>query len=326
MRVLVTGATGFVGSHLAETLVGKGHQVRVLARKTSDLRWIRHLPLEWAWGDVEQPQGLIDACREVQWVIHAAGVTKARGYGAYARINAQGTRHLLDACLRQARPPDRIVLVSSLAAWGPCSPLRPRDPWEPGCPVSHYGRSKLEAEQIAGAYAHRLHVVVVRPTAVYGPRDRDFLSVFRLMKKGWNLTVGSDGPHMCLIHVRDLAEGILLAADREVPSGSVFFLSDGENRTWPQVAGVLERVLGVKARHLRLPVWGAWVAAVGAEWLSGLRGIPPLLNREKLREMRQSGWTCDIGDAVRSLGFSPTICLEDGFRETYRWYLENGWL
>jgi dihydroflavonol-4-reductase len=326
MRVLVTGATGFVGSHLVEALVQRGHEVKVLARRTSDQRWLRGIPLTWCWGDLGVPLSLQEALQEVDWVFHVAGVTKALGYAAYMAVNARGTRHLMEACLREGEPPSRVVLVSSLAASGPCGLNEAKRESDPCLPVSHYGISKFEGERIALSYADRVSLVMVRPPVVYGPRDRDVLTFFRMIKGGWNLTLGGGERYLCMLHVEDLVQGVLLAAEAQVSSGSTFFLSDGQVHSWTEMADLLQGIVGTQVRSLRIPVRVAWVAALASELVSALRGTPPLFNREKLREMLQQAWTCEIQSAVETLGFSPQIPLEKGLRETYRWYREQGWI
>ncbi len=325
MRVLVTGATGFVGSHLVEGLLQGGHEVRVLARQTSDQRWMRGLPVTWCWGDVRDANSLRPAVEEAEWVFHVAGVTKAPGYRAYMAANAAGTAHVMEACVGGS-PPKKVVLVSSLAASGPCSTARPRLEDDPCEPVSHYGMSKLEGERIALSYADRIPLLVIRPPAVYGPRDRDFLAPFRLIQRGWDLTVGRRDLNLCLIHVRDLVKGIIRGAEAGVASGSIFFLSDGALHVWSEVVRVLARIMGVRVRTIRLPMPVAWVAAFFSETACALQGVPPLFNRQKVREMIQEAWTCDIRRASQELGFHPEIPLEEGLRETYLWYTQHGWI
>jgi dihydroflavonol-4-reductase len=324
--VLVTGATGFVGSHLVEALVARDYKVRVLARKTSDPRWIQDLPVSWCWGDVRDPASLHDAVQGVDWVFHLAGLTKAYGLEDYVAANAQGTRHLLEACVCSEPRPSKFVLMSSLAASGPCPSARPRRESDPPKPMSHYGQSKLQAEWAALSHADQISVILLRPPVVYGPREKDFLAFFRLIRKGWNLSVGQGDMRISMIHVRDLVEGILLAAEIEVPSGSAFFLSDGEIHEWEAVVALLGWIMGVLVRTVRIPASAAAVVAWGAEWGSRLRGRPPLVNRQKVREMLQESWACDIQRAKERLGFLPKIPLEEGLRDTYMWYRAQGWV
>jgi nucleoside-diphosphate-sugar epimerase len=298
----------------------------VLARKSSHQRWLQGLPLDWCWGDVRSAEGLAEAVNGAEWVFHAAGVTKANGLSAYMAANADGTRRIMEACLSVPAPPRRVILVSSLAAWGPCAPEEYRPDSASCLPVSHYGMSKAAAEEIALAYSDRIPITILRPTAVYGPRDRDFLSLFRLVKRGWYLEVGGVERHICMLHVRDLVSALRLSAIADVPSGSAFFVSDGENRTQGEVVRSLERAMGVRARRLGIPLAAAWIVAAAAEWAAGLRGRPALLNRQKLREMVQAGWTCRIDGTVQALGFRPSVTLDEGLRETFLWYRQQGWL
>ncbi len=326
MRALVTGATGFIGSHLVEALLADGHQVRILSRQTSDLIWIRDLDVERVTGDLQEEVSLEKAVQGMEWVFHLAGLTKARRLHSYMKANTLGTFNLLRACTATEKPPQRVVLLSSLAAWGPSSPSCPRGEAEPCSPVSHYGLSKARAEEVACSFASRLPLVILRPTAVYGPRDKDVLAFFRMVKKGWFLRLGTQERYICMIHVKDLVRAILLAAKAPVQSGSVYPVSDGEVHTWSEVAQMLARIMGVRVRSLSLPLALAWSAALVSEAVSWVTGLPPLYNREKLKEMIQPGWTCSIEKSKTDLGFEPAICLEKGLMETYLWYQRMGWI
>lgn len=326
MRAFVTGATGFVGSHLAEALVSEGHEVRILARKTSDSAWIKDLDVESVTGDLEDKKSLEKAVSGMDWIFHVAGLTKARRLHSYMKANALGTLNLLEACAKMKKLPLRVVLLSSLAAWGPNSPSCPRGETEPCSPVSHYGLSKARAEELACGFASSLPLVILRPTAVYGPRDKDVLAFFRMVKKGWFIRLGAQERYICMIHVRDLVRAILLAAQTPVPSGSVYPISDGEVHTWSKVAETLAGIMGVRVKTVNLPFTLAWTAALLSELCSWVLGLPPLYNREKLKEMLQPGWTCSIEKSRAELGFQPAIPLEEGLRETYLWYRNKGWL
>jgi dihydroflavonol-4-reductase len=326
MRALVTGATGFVGSHVVEALVTEGHEVRALFRETSDKRWIKDLPVTWCLGDLRDQSSLLSAMENVDWVFHVAGVTKASGYASYVAANTEGTRRVFEACLQQKHLPRKVILVSSLGAAGPCSPESPKQECDPCQPVSHYGLSKLQAERIALSFADRITVVVVRPPAVYGPRDRDILALFRLVNKRWYLSLGRGERYICMLHVADLVQGVLLAARADVSSGAIFFLSDGEIHTWGEIVAILERIMGVRVRRVNIPIPLAFLMAVGSEVVCRVTGSPPLLNRQKMREMLQRGWTCDIQQAVDQLQFRPKVRLEVGLKETLNWYRQQRWL
>jgi dihydroflavonol-4-reductase len=326
VRALVTGATGFVGSHLVEELVAMGHSVRVLVRPTSDMRWIGGLDIECRLGDVIGADSLDKAVEGMDWVFHVAGVTKARGLESYMRANALGTFNVLKACAGRDSPPRRVVVLSSLAAWGPSWPSCPRQETEPCSPVSHYGLSKARAEDLACSFASSIPLVILRPPAVYGPRDRDVLAFFRMVKRGLFVRIGGDERYVCMIHVKDLVQGILLAATAQVPSGSIYSLSDGKVHTWTEVAEIMGQIMGVSVTTVKVPLSLAWVAALVSEVSAALLGLPPLYNREKLREMLQPGWTCSIDRSRAELGFEPRIPLEEGLKETYLWYRDMKWL
>jgi dihydroflavonol-4-reductase len=326
LRAFVTGATGFVGSHLVEALVAEGHQVRVLARSTSDLSWIRDLDVERVTGDLQDERALQNALEGMDWVFHVAGLTKARRLDSYMKANALGTLNLLEACTKIKEPFSRVVLLSSLAAWGPNSPSCPRGETEPCSPVSHYGLSKARAEEFACQFTSRLPLVILRPTAVYGPRDRDVLAFFRMVKRGLFIKIGAQEKYICMIHVKDLVRAMLLAAKAPVESGSIYPVSDGEVHTWSSVADILGKIMGVRFRTIKLPFTLAWTAALLSELGSWLLGLPPLYNREKLKEMLQPGWTCSTEKIRAELGFQPMVSLEEGLRETYLWYRNMGWI
>jgi nucleoside-diphosphate-sugar epimerase len=326
MKVLVTGGTGFVGSHIVEALLEKGHTVCVLKRQESPLRWLEGLPIEIRTGDVQTQAGLAEALEGMDCVIHVAGVTKAYNYNGYSSVNARGTANIVRACLNGPFHPEKFILVSSLAACGPSKRGRPRREEDPCTPVSHYGQSKLEAEKITLSASDRINVLVIRPPAVYGPRDRDILAFFRMLKRGLHMTVRGYEPEVSLVHAGDLARGIILAAEADTESGEKYFISDGQLYTWSQVAKLLSCIMGVRTREIRIPFGVAWVSALFSEWSCRIRGVPPLFNRQKLLEMTQEAWTCDIQRARERLGFEPSVTLKEGLREIFQWYRDNGWI
>ena len=220
----MTGGTGFVGSHLVGKLVGRGYRVRLLIRRTSNLRWLEGTPVEYAYGDVRDKASLAGACVGVRSVFHLGGVTKARTSADYFSSNSQGTRNLAEALAERGTPGGYFIYVSSLAAGGPAVPVE-RDPMpvrvesDPPTPITPYGQSKLEGEialrEVADAHGRFRHVIL-RPPAVYGPRDRDTLLLFRLVKQGLMPLPRGGENRLSIIHVEDLAIGIVRAA--ETPS------------------------------------------------------------------------------------------------------------
>jgi nucleoside-diphosphate-sugar epimerase len=313
-RVLVTGATGFVGSHVAQALVEAGYEVRVGARASSDLRWISSLDTERVQLDVRgKPEDISRAVENVDVVVHAAGITRARRAGDYYSVNAGGTRRLAAAALRaEVR---RFVLISSLAARGPDG----RDH-----PESDYGRSKLEAENHLRSVEGRMEAVVLRPAAVYGPRDTDLLPLFRMARAGW-LPVPSGAALLQPIYVQDAARSALAAARATVGFGP-FPVAENRRYTWRDVAAGLEKALGRTVRAVRLPAGAFVLAGLAAEWVAKPLSAVPILDERRSRDLALNAWTCDVSGTEEALGWRAEVPLFEGLERTARWYGQVGWL
>jgi dihydroflavonol-4-reductase len=326
MKVLVTGSNGFLGSHLVEELLRRGHQVTGLVRKTSDLRWLQGFAVDRVYGEVNDPLSLAAPAKEAEVVYHLAAVTKARQRETYYRVNHRGTANLLEVCARLNPSLEKFILVSSLAAAGP-SPegrlLRVTDPCQP---VSDYGRSKLMAEQAAEEYQDRLPITVVRPPAIYGPRDTDFLAYFRILKKHLRPLLGFGERLLSICHVRDVVQGIILAGESERSTGQIYFLSGVEDYSWDQLTGTMAAAMAVRALKVRVPLFALHVAAFFSEMFAPFSREEPVLDRRKAREWSHRCWTCDWSKARDELGYEPAVSLEEGIRETVEWYREVGWL
>ncbi len=326
MRVLITGATGFIGSHLAELLHANGHQVRCLIRKTSNLRWIRHLPNEYVEGDLFNPEAMKEAVAGVDRVYHLAGITKARTKEEYYRGNHHATRNLLESVLKHRPDLGRFVHVSSQAAVGPSMPGAPVDEATPFHPITTYGRSKMEAEKECLRVADRLPVTIVRPPAVYGPRDRDVFEFFNTMSRGLHPLIGFGEKVVSLIHVRDLVGGIVLAGGHPAAVGQTYFISSKVQYNWRQVGELTAGIMGKHVIRLRIPEWGVYAVAAISEAFSAISRRAVLLNMEKAKDLVQDAWTCSIGKAERELGYQEKLTLAEGIRDTVDWYRREGWL
>ncbi len=319
---LVTGASGFIGSHLVEALLAGGRSVRALLRHSSSLQWVPpsvEVVRKGEWS-VEE---LVPILEGIERVFHVAGVTHAHSREGFMRFHVDATRALLAACCRTSSV-RRVVLVSSLAAAGPSRTGQPRVETDPPAPVSWYGESKLAQEAVAASFCPHLHLTIVRPPAVYGPRDRDFLPLFRMASRGI-LPFPGEGSQS-LTHVRDIVAGTLAAAEAEVPSGCTYFLSSREIVTWEGLALVLRRVLGRPIRLVRVPPWVLPpVASLGSALARAAhRGFP--LDRNKVQEARFLHWTCLPCKAEAELGFRPTVTLAEGIAETIAWYRDHSML
>jgi nucleoside-diphosphate-sugar epimerase len=319
--ILVTGATGFIGSHLVERLAAQGRLPRCLVRRSS---MAGNLPraIELAYGDLESGAGLAEAVRGVDTIIHLAGVTKARTIADYDRGNAVATANLL----RAAGNVERFVHVSSLAAAGPSPADRPLTETDEPRPVSHYGRSKLAGEQAVRRSPLAERTVIVRPPVVYGPRDRDVLQMLRTVARGWMAKIGAAPRRFSHIYVGDLVDGLIAAADCAGAGGQVFYLANAAPVSWDEFGSVAARLMGRKLRTVAIPEKAAYGLGLCAEWGTRLSGKPGILSRDKVREACCAGWVCDPGRARRELGFCAPTGLEEGLRRTLDWYKEAGWL
>ena len=326
MKAVVTGATGFIGSHLAESLLERGFHVRCLVRKTSDLKWLEDLPIELVHGDCIDKGSLGEAVKGVDLVFHAAGVTKAIREKTYFEINAFGTENLIHACLERNPHLERFIYVSSQAAAGPCRQGGRKEESDLCEPVSPYGRSKRMGEELALAHCHELPLLILRPCAVYGPRDRDIYAFFRLLSKGIKPCLSGRDHHISLCYVGDIVQGILLAAEDQQPSGEIFFLSDGRDYRLEEIGDIIARAMEVTPFCVRVPEWMLFGVASFSGYLSKLTGKPALLNRGKVEEMVQGNWACDITKAKTLLGFEPRIPLTQGAKLTFEWYRKEKWL
>jgi nucleoside-diphosphate-sugar epimerase len=252
-----------------------------------------------------------------------AGAVRALDYAGFLRVNADATEGILRACSEAAVSPERFVLVSSVAACGPGSADEPITERSVAKPVSEYGRSKLEAERRALEFADAIELVIARPTAIYGPRDRETLPLFRLARYGVVPAFAGRQQVHNLCHVEDIAEGIALAGEARVGSGDVFLLGAAEEHTMEEVAQILCQQFDRTATLLRMPRGLLYSAASVSEVLARLARRPAMLNRQKVQEL-VSSWRLDISAARQRLAYDPRWSLERGLADTVSWYRNHG--
>ena len=327
MHFLLTGGTGFIGQRLARRIIDRGDTLTALVRPSSRRGPLEAMGARFAVGDLTTGEGLAEAVRDVDCVLHLAGVTKAREPAGYFEGNANGTRRVVEAMAALPRPP-RLVYCSSLAAAGPSTPERPRREEDAPAPVSIYGRSKLGGEDAVREYVDRVPCVIVRPPIVYGPGDTEFIpSMLPMAKKGLAIKSGFGPKRYSLIHVDDLCTALLAAAERgptmakDDPARGVYTVSDGREYTWEDVCGALAGALG-RGRPTVVPVPDVigYLIGLGSELMARLKGTVPILNRDKVREMTCPAWTCSTERASRELGFAPSIPLAQGIAGTLATY------
>lgn len=329
MIALVTGASGFIGRHLTEKLLARGHEVRGLVRDPARMGGFEHPRLTLVTGDLTRPESLVEAARGVNAIFHLAAALRARTDHDYEAINARGTRAVVQALQAAAatgpnRAP-RLVYVSSLAAGGPAPEGRPVRADDPPHPISMYGRTKLAGEAVIREEIGNLPWTILRPPAVYGPRERDVLLVFKLVHRGFMPLIGSGRQPLPMIHVADLVEAIALAGEKAA-SGTTWYVTDGDLRDYRGVMEALARALGVRPLRVHVPLWIVSLAGAIGQFLYDVTGRPMIVNRDKARELRAPSWACDADPIRRELGFQPRFDLDQGLADTVRWYRENGWL
>jgi nucleoside-diphosphate-sugar epimerase len=327
MRLLVTGATGFLGSHIAERLAKEGHQVRVLARKTSNRQFLDGFRYEEALGDVTDAGSLRGAVEGVDGVIHAAALVKARGAAEFNAVNAVGTANLLAAIEEAAPAIRRFVYVSSLAAHGPSEDGRPRPVSAPPNPITAYGRSKLAGEEWTRASAIASRAVIFRPPAIYGPRDPALVPFFRLVR--WRvapLLMGGRN-RVSVIYGEDAARAIAGAATAEADvAGKTYCLDDGNVYSWRDLLLAIEQALGRRALRISAPRWAFTAAATASEAAGLVTRRSASLTREKVKEMAQPYWICSHEALATDLGWSPSVDIWEGAGLTGEWYRRQGWI
>jgi nucleoside-diphosphate-sugar epimerase len=316
--ILVTGGTGFIGSHLLDKLSALGEPARCLLRRKSRPR---RLPagIQAAYGDLTSGEGVEEAVRGADTVIHLAGVTKALAARDYYAGNVRATETLARAL---AGRDVRLVHVSTLAAIGPSGDGTPVDEDAQPRPLTHYGKSKLEAERMVRALAP--DAVIVRPPVVYGPRDTDVFGMLKSISKGWMLEIGGGERWFSVIYVGDLVEG-LLAARRGVP-GRAYFLAHPQPVSWSELGAAAARIMARRPRVVRVPPGVAYAVGLGAEVWSQVTRNPGIISREKVAEARCRWWICDTRRAAAELGFEARTPLNAGLAETLAWYKEAAWL
>ncbi len=325
-RVLVTGGTGFVGSHLVERLLRNGFSVTCLVRDLRHLRWLEGLNVQLTQGDCTQPESLAAAVQDVSLVFHCAGLTKAIHARDYYLVNHLGTKNLLEACARHNPGIDKFILVSSQAAAGPSLDGRPVGDGNTSHPVSDYGRSKLLAEEEGRGYKDRLPVVILRPTSVYGPRDVDVYELFRWSSRGLTLEMTGGDRYLNLCYVEDLTAALLLLAECKTESGSAYFVAENRSYSWSEFRALLLSTGGVKARTIKIPYAVAYMIGIVSEIGSLFTKRPALANRQKVREAAQRYWLCDVGKIENDLCFRAEYPLQKGLELTWKWYRKNKWL
>jgi nucleoside-diphosphate-sugar epimerase len=327
MIAVVTGSRGFIGSHLTDALLASGATVRAVVRAGTPER-SRDPRIEYHTMDLLDADAVRDSpvWTGATHVFGVGGVTQARSLEEFRMGNVRPAANILAALAARETPP-RFILVSSQAAGGPATsadaPVREADPSRP---VEAYGRSKLEAETETLRHAARVPVVVIRPSAVYGPRDTGFLAAFREASGRVAFHAARRDQALSLLHVADVVDGLLLAARHDAAPGRTYFLGSAAPTDWRALYAAIARAAHAAPLQVQIPPLALRALAFGGDIISAASGRSFLLNSHKVALSRPRWWLCDASRARDELGWRPRVDLHDGVPDTYHWYVREGWL
>jgi nucleoside-diphosphate-sugar epimerase len=329
MKILITGASGFIGSFIVEESLRRGFETWAAVRKSSSRQYLQDERIRLIDLNLSDKSQLVEQLRGLSfdYVVHAAGVTKCLDKRDFHRINTEGTRHLCEALMELKMPLKRFVFVSSLSVFGaireqmPYEEIRETDTPQPN---TAYGRSKLEAERYLETTS--LPYVILRPTGVYGPRERDYYMMAKSIQQHSDFAVGYQRQDITFVYVSDVVQAVFLALEKG-QTGRKYFLSDGEVYQSSTFSDLIHEELG-RPWWIRVtaPIWLLRIITFCGEYVARLTGKVTALNNDKYNILRQRNWRCDIEPAIRELGYQPTVKLAEGVRRAIGWYRENGWL
>ena len=331
MKILITGASGFIGSFIVEEALRKGFETWAAVRKSSSREWLKDERINFIELNLSSKAQLVEQLKgkAFDYVVHAAGVTKCLNKADFRRINTEGTKNLVDALIETGMPLKRLVFVSSLSVFGaikeqqPYEEIRESDVPQPN---TEYGRSKLAAEQYLDSLGSRIPYIILRPTGVYGPKEKDYFIMAKSIKQHSDFAVGYRQQDITFVYVEDVVQAIFLALEKG-ENGRKYFLSDGQVYQSATFSKLIHEALG-RPWWIRLtvPEWVLRIVTFCGEYTGRMTGKVTALNNDKYNILRQRNWRCDIEPARKELGYQPKVMLDEGVKRTIKWYQEHGWL
>ncbi|MDR1087331.1 MAG: NAD-dependent epimerase/dehydratase family protein [Endomicrobium sp.] len=323
-KILLTGANGFLGSHIAEALVEANHKVICAIRQTSNLEWIKDLPLEHKYCDLGNKKFLQEIVENVDAVIHCAGVVRAIYKEEYFKTNVENTKSLCESVLKSNPSLKKFIFISSQAAMGASQLGAVRKITDIPKPVSDYGLSKIEAEkELKKILEDKIPYTILRPASVYGPRDKDIFIFFSLVHRRLR-PVTLKKRLLQLVYVKDIAKSVLSSLENTKTNNNTYYLANSSTYTWGDIGKIISLSVGVKAIALPVPDFIFKAAGFIMETLSSITRKPVVLNKQKIIEMLQDAWVADTLPAENDLSIKFTS-LEVASEITYNWYLKNNW-
>lgn len=323
MKALLTGGTGFIGSHLAELLLDKSAEIFALVRDPHNLKWLKGLNIHLLEGDLLSIPSLPS---DIDYVFHVAGLTNSSDVADYYTVNQQGTASLFKFLHDQKILPKKIICLSSLAAVGPSFDGKPVQESDVPHPITPYGKSKLMGEAEALKFKEVYPLVILRAPAVFGPRDKDFLQYFKWIKRGALPAIGSKQRYMSLCYVKDLIRAFYLCSQKELESGEIFNIGDQNPCSYDEFGEFAGQAMGKKLKKVKIPIPVGYLVALIADIAGRINKKPSILNLGKFKQLRQRAWIADMKKAKEKLSFQPQYSLQDAIQETLNWYLKHNWL
>lgn len=331
MKILITGASGFIGSYIVEEALRRGLDTWAAIRKSSSREYLQDQRINFIELNLSSKEQLVKQLEghTFDYVVHAAGVTKCLDKQDFRHINTEGTKNLVEALLELKMPLKRFVFVSSLSVYGA---IREQQPYEEiretdnPQPNTEYGRSKLAAEQFLDSLTTDFPYVILRPTGVYGPREKDYFIMAKSIKQHSDFAVGYKRQDITFVYVSDVVQAVFLAAEKG-KTGRKYFLSDGEVYQSTTFSDLIHEELG-RPWWIRItaPVWVLRVVTFFGEYVGRLTGKVTALNNDKYNILKQRNWRCDIQPAIDELGYKPQVQLKEGVQRAIAWYKEHHWL
>jgi nucleoside-diphosphate-sugar epimerase len=331
MKILITGASGFIGSFIVEEALKRGFETWAAVRKSSSKAYLQDERINFIELNLSSKEQLVEQLKGkgFDYVVHAAGVTKCLNKQDFSRINTLGTKNLVDALMEVGMPLKRLVFISSLSIFGaikeqqPYEEIRETDTPQPN---TAYGKSKLEAEKYLESLGTRVPYIILRPTGVYGPREKDYFIMAKSIKGHSDFAVGYKRQDITFVYVQDVVQAVFLALEKG-ENGRKYFLSDGQVYQSTTFSDLIHEELG-RPWWIRItaPVWVLRIVTFFGEYVGRMTGKVTALNNDKYNILKQRNWRCDIQPAIDELGYQPKYDLKQGVKETIKWYKDNGWL
>lgn len=328
-KILITGASGFIGSFLVEEALARNYDVYAGIRETSSSNYLKDKNIKFLileFSDEAALQKKLETAPRFDYIIHNAGLTKANKKEDYFTVNYQYTKNFIQALIKSGRLPGKFIFISSLAAYGPGNAidLTPVKSSDTPMPVTSYGRSKLEAEKFIYSLTNFPNLIF-RPTAVYGPREKNLLILFKLINKNLELRIGSKKQHFTFIHVKDLVTAVFQGMESNSVNKS-YFVTDGNVYDEKTFGYTIKRHLEKKTISLSIPTSLIRSIAATLEFVYGIAGKTPTLNLEKINELESINWQCDVKPLQDDLNFKAKYDLHSGVKDTIDWLKQEKWI